>query len=70
MEQFAAPYHKAVYVGESTPDYTNGKEYEIHITKMSDGRFQVFKSLAHWQETSGHMVVKSLEEVKTKFNYK
>lgn len=65
---YDAPYHKATWLGETTEAFENGKDYLIHIQKMQDGRYQVFKTLHHYREPhTGHKVYSSLNEVKTKF---
>jgi hypothetical protein len=67
---FDAPFHKATYVGETTEAFTNGGEYYIHIQKMLDNRYQVFKSLHHFREPhTGHKVYNSIEQIKTNFIY-
>jgi len=69
IENFDAPYHKATYVGETNSSWTNGVEYTIHVTKMSDGRYQCFKSLHHYKELPGHKVYNNLEEINKLFTY-
>jgi len=65
---FEAPYHTATYLGESNEVWTKGNEYTIHIQKMKDGRYQLFKSLHHFREEPGHKVYKDLEQIKQTFN--
>lgn len=63
-----APYHSVTYQGPSDEAYQQGKQYFIHITKMSDGRRSVFKTLNHFKEDPGYRVYNSIEEINQLFH--
>lgn len=65
---FDAPYRKATWLGEPTEAFKPGKDYFIHIQKMLDGRYQVFKTLHHYREPhTGHKVYNDLESINKQF---
>lgn len=68
-EEYNHLSHKAVYGGPESPDWINGKEYDILIQKMLDNRYAVFKSSAHYNESPGYKVFNSLEELQQQFKY-
>jgi hypothetical protein len=55
MEEFKAPHHHVEYVGDTNQAVNKGDKYFVCVTKMSDGRYQIFKSLLHYKdEFTGH----------------
>ena len=49
--------------------YNQGKEYGLNIHRMLCGRFQVFKSIRHFREPSGHKAYDTIEDVFEDFTF-
>jgi hypothetical protein len=52
---------------ETTKDWQSGKEYDIEITPMSDGRLMFYKSTKHYNENSGYKVYNDIKAVEDDF---
>ena len=70
MTNSSADYksHKVGYIGPDGGDYTPGKEYQLMIQKLSDGRYAVFKSTSHYNEAPGYKLFNDYESIKQQFN--
>lgn len=49
--------------------YKLGEQYGLNIHRMLCGRFQVFKSIRHFKEPSGHKAYDTIEQVFEDFTF-
>jgi len=62
--------HKVECIKQPSPEWVRGNEYDILIQVMSDGRFCIFKSSAHYMEQPGYKIYNTRDAINEHFNFK